>query len=616
MRAILVAVCLATSAALAQRSPFPTTNKPVYDLESTPIYNPFERIKLRSIPMVTDYGVRCDGVTNDAAAIQSAINAAAAETGPQKLLVPAGNCLIGTTALTAPRGLTMEGTAGTFITYTGSGTALTVGSLGGLTTSYFVMKSINIDISTAAPGANGIRLNQVVGGKIEDATIFGLTGCGDNCSGYGILAWGGSYFTGSFAFNDVTVNGAFGKGVWLDGPAFNVANAFRLNGLRMYGEKIATDRQPKTGRIGLHYGFSAGDGWILDSDCDSYDICYQIDGQHLKGNIRAERNSVAVHYGPTAANNTLTVSGFNNFQDQIVAWTPNTTYTVSSGAAPGQHGSEGSYYVYNGSPARIYRTASACTSGDGAGPTCTSGICRVEGTCTWTYYGMVNPPGWAPNSQYQPMSGLSPGSTVHSTDGFHVYRLNQSRPCTSARAGPGPVGADPKNPDGTCTWSWIGATLGISNTLLHPIDFVLNISPPGPAAGTASMTNQNGGPLYFTLQSGGTGVGVSETQGRLQFNNSTGTTVWRLTKAAGSLTPPLIIDDGTNTKLTFNPGATGAVQVGATLQLSAPVPFARLPASPADGMIVLCSNCTIANPCAAGGRGTLAKRISGIWVCN
>jgi hypothetical protein len=38
--------------------------------------------------------------------------------------------------------------------------------------------------------------------------------------------------------------------------------------------------------------------------------------------------------------------------------------------------------------------------------------------------------------------------------------------------------------------------------------------------------------------------------------------------------------------------------------------------SPSNGTVVYCSDCTIANPCASGGTGALAKRLNGVWVCN
>ncbi len=43
--------------------------------------------------------------------------------------------------------------------------------------------------------------------------------------------------------------------------------------------------------------------------------------------------------------------------------------------------------------------------------------------------------------------------------------------------------------------------------------------------------------------------------------------------------------------------------------------FADLGAA-TDGSMIYCSDCTIASPCAAGGTGSLAKRLNGVWVCN
>lgn len=38
--------------------------------------------------------------------------------------------------------------------------------------------------------------------------------------------------------------------------------------------------------------------------------------------------------------------------------------------------------------------------------------------------------------------------------------------------------------------------------------------------------------------------------------------------------------------------------------------------TPANGTFIYCTDCTIANPCAGGGTGALAKRLNGAWVCN
>ena len=45
--------------------------------------------------------------------------------------------------------------------------------------------------------------------------------------------------------------------------------------------------------------------------------------------------------------------------------------------------------------------------------------------------------------------------------------------------------------------------------------------------------------------------------------------------------------------------------------------FANLGTPPSgNGSFIYCSDCTIANPCASGGTGALAKRLNGQWVCN
>jgi hypothetical protein len=53
---------------------------------------------------------------------------------------------------------------------------------------------------------------------------------------------------------------------------------------------------------------------------------------------------------------------------------------------------------------------------------------------------------------------------------------------------------------------------------------------------------------------------------------------------------------------------------GATLLLGLNL-FSNL-GTPINGTFVYCPDCTIANPCAGGGTGALAKRLNGIWVCN
>lgn len=67
----------------------------------------------------------------------------------------------------------------------------------------------------------------------------------------------------------------------------------------------------------------------------------------------------------------------------------------------------------------------------------------------------------------------------------------------------------------------------------------------------------------------------------------------------------------------------GSVTVGATAPATplvgalyfTGVAFASL-GTPSNNHLVICTNCTVANPCAGGGTGALAKRLNGVWVCN
>lgn len=68
------------------------------------------------------------------------------------------------------------------------------------------------------------------------------------------------------------------------------------------------------------------------------------------------------------------------------------------------------------------------------------------------------------------------------------------------------------------------------------------------------------------------------------------------------------VDDDAQRTLTLNDG--GVIQWGIN-----GTAFANLPASPANGMLFPCLDCTSANPCASGGSGALAFRTNGAWKC-
>lgn len=62
------------------------------------------------------------------------------------------------------------------------------------------------------------------------------------------------------------------------------------------------------------------------------------------------------------------------------------------------------------------------------------------------------------------------------------------------------------------------------------------------------------------------------------------------------------------------PGDTSG-QLDFQVMLITATAFASL-GTPANGAMKYCNDCTVANPCAGGGTGALAKRLNGAWVCN
>jgi hypothetical protein len=102
-----------------------------------------------------------------------------------------------------------------------------------------------------------------------------------------------------------------------------------------------------------------------------------------------------------------------------------------------------------------------------------------------------------------------------------------------------------------------------------------------------------------------------------------GTSTWQgasslASNAAGG---PVIVKGGSATNGNANGGdvtLTGGTPVGSGIAgqiLITGRTFANL-GTPSNGAFAYCSDCTIANPCASGGSGALAKRLNATWVCN
>lgn len=122
------------------------------------------------------------------------------------------------------------------------------------------------------------------------------------------------------------------------------------------------------------------------------------------------------------------------------------------------------------------------------------------------------------------------------------------------------------------TDSIVGTNMGSDNFLISGFN-LLDIR---------QIIRDNDGPTEIAASAGNS----------VELLNSSGATQWTMPESSGNL-----IGTGDNR---IRPGTDTFTNLGAE----------------ADGTIVYCSDCTIANPCAGSGTGALAKRINSTWICN
>lgn len=167
--------------------------------------------------------------------------------------------------------------------------------------------------------------------------------------------------------------------------------------------------------------------------------------------------------------------------------------------------------------------------------------------------------------------------------------------CIDAGAGvTSPITTDPVSATGVWTFD---------NAAQTPATFSDGVTISGPASFTGSSRGFSSGTLR--LEDDGADNYVVLTTA----TDVTATRIWNLNFGDAARTLTLSANASLNQDVltTSQPTFAGLI-VSATA-------FASL-GTPANGTLLYCNNCTIANPCASGGTGALAKRLNGVWVCN
>jgi len=169
----------------------------------------------------------------------------------------------------------------------------------------------------------------------------------------------------------------------------------------------------------------------------------------------------------------------------------------------------------------------------------------------------------------------------------------------------------------------IGAATGASLSLTTNQNGITSLSVTNTNGGTNAvaavlLTNNVGANAGFFGLAGGGYTALPILQGKLFFDaNSTTTGIILNTES----TIPIVF--GINTAEAGRWTGGSSLSIGATPPTVAlagsihytGVAFASL-ATPDNGTVIYCTDCTLANPCAGGGTGAIAKRLNGVWVCN
>jgi hypothetical protein len=254
---------LAILAALALALPVLSARADIRYPPAGPLILPDARNNLHLTHFVSplDLGAVCDGVTDDATALQAWLNAASTTVG---LTLPNATCAFATVlSLANPTKVFIQG-AGSYqstLLYTGAGTTpdlLTLGAIGGAATNNIYLTGFRIASNTTMTAGFALHLENTQESVLRDIVTDGLLGNGKLWGG----VWGDKVadiqmFGGSlYGLGDqLRVNGCLGAGC---GPKAE----FYTNATRIRGKGSAS--------VGIHIG--GGFGGFTCADYTSVDM--------------------------------------------------------------------------------------------------------------------------------------------------------------------------------------------------------------------------------------------------------------------------------------------------------------------------------------------------------
>jgi hypothetical protein len=206
---------------------------------------------------VISSGAKCDGVTNDAPAIQAAVNAAGKQSGAV-VTIPAGVCaLFGRVAVGGANGITIEGAgaASTFLVQHADSNIFQITSPGN------TVEAMNLNTATYNPGYVPIPKNPVPAvlfSNADNTTVTNITA--ETGTGFGMRLTGPKPcytfpITGSVVSNIIMVNHGTGGFAAVD---IDCQNGARLSNINIHGGILALYNDENTVLNGeVYYGVNA-----------------------------------------------------------------------------------------------------------------------------------------------------------------------------------------------------------------------------------------------------------------------------------------------------------------------------------------------------------------------
>ncbi len=225
---------------------------------------------------ILTYGAICDGTTNDSAAIQAAINAAKITGG--SVLFPARICNLGSTGLTITGsvGVRLKGAGwdASYLLYTGSGAAVTIGVANTTLSHRHSIEDLQISITNASVSAKGVVIYNCLYCSMT-RTWIDSNYPGSSSQQIGLYLGGGSainhVFGAYFTWIQNAVKGTFKTGIKITGVP-----GWGWGANQWIGGAVIHDIGIVAGTVGMSMDFSGQNVIGYGMDIENFEKGYSI----------------------------------------------------------------------------------------------------------------------------------------------------------------------------------------------------------------------------------------------------------------------------------------------------------------------------------------------------